>query len=485
MLEWFEVKAPIRQKFKALLVLLTAFAAFGPLSSVLVLIGLFPASLGFVLALLAPLTVAGGILIAKERICRPYVDTVVRMEALASGDTESPFVYGHHTDCVGRMTAAMETFRDNARNLEDQNAVQVKVVDMLSRSLKSLGEKRLDCRIEEVLPARYEALRADFNRAIDTLGEAIARVSRTAEAVMNGSSELHSATGDLSQRNENQAASLEEASAALGQITQSVNEAAKAAQTAHRLIETAHSEALEGDSVVENAVRTMGQIEQSASEIGKIVGVIDAIAFQTNLLALNAGVEAARAGEAGKGFAVVANEVRALAQRSADAARDIGERINTSSTLVSSGVQLVGETGVLLSNIVARIREVNTEVSEIAQNAQSQADNLMQVNSTIGDIDRVTQQNAAMVEEASAATRTLSDEAGQLNAVVRSFALGAASGSRVPAPVRPAQAPSIASIAPPRPAPRPALAPVIEQAAPMVVDNLAMSAPDADDWAEF
>ena len=480
MLGWFKEKAPIRQKFSFLVIVLTMFAAVGPITTALALSASLPGMLLIVLALASLLAVTGTMLIAREYVCRPYVDTVVRMEALAVGDTESPFAYSHHTDCVGRMTKAMETFRDNARVLQEQNEVQVRVVDTLSQALKLLGEKRLNCRIEENLPAHYEALRQDFNRAVDALGEAISAVSQTADAVMIGSSEIHTAAADLSQRNENQAASLEEASAAMGQVTQSVHEAAQAAQAARLLIEKTQGEALEGDSVVEKAVRTMGQIEQSASEIGKIVDVIDGIAFQTNLLALNAGVEAARAGDAGKGFAVVANEVRALAQRSADAARDIGELIRASTVHVASGVQLVGETGTLLSNIVARIRDVNGKVAGIADNAQNQADNLTQVNATVSDLDRVTQQNAAMVEQASAATRSLSDESRRLSSVVRGFTLGNApkggfeAETRRPAPALVAMRTQAAPSMPARPS------------LPAVTGNLALNTEESrEDWAEF
>ncbi|MCJ2183778.1 methyl-accepting chemotaxis protein [Novosphingobium sp. 1949] len=479
MLDWFEKQAPIRLKFTTLLLILTALAAVGLATTALAVFALLP---GFVLLPVAALGVAGTALtvrLASSCICLPYADTVVRMEALAAGDTDSPLAYTDHTDCVGRMTVAMATFRDNARAIRDLNDVQNKVVEALSDALTALASKRLDCRIEQTFPDRYEPLRADFNRAVDVLAGAITIVDRTAESVQNGSDEIHSATSDLSQRNENQAASLEEASAAMDQVTQTVNVAAKAAQAARELIATAHQEALEGDSVVENAIKAMGAIETSASEIGTIVDVIDSIAFQTNLLALNAGVEAARAGDAGKGFAVVANEVRALAQRSADAARDIGALIQASSLQVASGVQLVGETGILLSNIVTRIREVNTQVSGIAESAQKQAENLMQVNATVGDIDRVTQQNAAMVEQASAATRTLSDEAHRLSQIVKSFRL--APGREV---VTALSAPA------PRPGPQataPRPQPLAARAANHALAPAALAYEDAcgDDWDAF
>jgi methyl-accepting chemotaxis protein len=211
----------------------------------------------------------------------------------------------------------------------------------------------------------------------------------------------------------------------------------------------------------------MAGIEQSAQEISQIINVIDSISFQTNLLALNAGVEAARAGDAGKGFAVVANEVRALAQRSADAAKDIKVLITASAQQVSGGVALVGETGTLLETIVGRVGEINERIGEIASSTKNQAVNLQQVNSAVGDMDRMTQQNAAMVEESTAAARSLADEANELSGLVGQFRTGAQSGSTIAFPAANARRKSA-----PAPARR---------------GNLALKAPppSGDDWTEF
>ncbi len=226
-------------------------------------------------------------------------------------------------------------------------------------------------------------------------------------------------------RNERQAASLKETAATMNQLTASVNESAARAAQVQTLMAETHEQASEGGSVVRRAVEAMAAIEASAQEIRQIIDVIDGIAFQTNLLALNAGVEAARAGESGKGFAVVASEVRALAQRSAEAAQGIKALIHASNAQVGSGVALVGEIGTLLGEIVSRVGTVNAGIAQITEASATQAANLAQINQAVGDMDRVTQQNAAMVEEATAAAQSLAQEAGELAALVAQFRLEA------------------------------------------------------------
>ncbi|MCJ2179201.1 methyl-accepting chemotaxis protein [Novosphingobium album (ex Hu et al. 2023)] len=472
MLDWFEKKAPIREKFKALLIVHTGLGLVCLATTVMAVSGTLPGVALIAMAGAACAAIFATVLISGERICTPYVNTVVRMEALAAGDTRSEVQYTDYEDCVGRMTKAMSAFRDNAVQVEKNAESQKVVVNRLGEALKSLSGNRLDCEIREVFPGEYEALRQDFNRAVTSLTDTISTVQRTASAVLTGASEIHTASDDLSRRNEQQAASLEETTAAMNQVTQGVNESATAAVGAQHSISNAHREATEGGEVVDRAVHAMGAIEHSAQEIRQIIGVIDGIAFQTNLLALNAGVEAARAGDAGKGFAVVANEVRALAQRSADAAKDISALITASSEQVESGVKLVGETGALLSKIVARIGEVNAQISGIAESSQSQAASLTQVNAAMGELDQVTQQNAAMVEEASAATRSLSDEARELSLVVGQFRFSSSA-----APVQKLSAPKPVST--PRPATRKAPPP------PAFDGNLALKSDPSEDWSEF
>jgi methyl-accepting chemotaxis protein len=277
----------------------------------------------------------------------------------------------------------------------------------------------------------YERLRADFNHAMDRLQHTMAAVAATTGAVHGGAGEITQAADDLSRRTEQQAASLEETAAALDQITATVRLAAENAQQARDAAASAKADAVRFGAIVRDAVGAMSAIESSSRQIGTIVGVIDEIAFQTNLLALNAGVEAARAGDAGRGFAVVATEVRALAQRSADAAREIKALISESGRQVSSGVALVGETGETLRRIIDHVERVNLLVGGLAASAQEQATSLHEVNTAVNQIDQVTQQNAAMVEQATAASHGLTRDADELAHLVAQFTIDRARAGAV------------------------------------------------------
>jgi methyl-accepting chemotaxis protein len=251
----------------------------------------------------------------------------------------------------------------------------------------------------------------------------LAVVSST-DAIKSGTREISTASDDLSKRTEQQAASLEETAAALDEITATVRKSAEGATHARQVVAAADEDSKRSSIVVREAVEAMDAIAKSAQQISQIIGVIDEIAFQTNLLALNAGVEAARAGEAGRGFAVVAQEVRALAQRSADAAKEIKGLISTSTTQVDHGVKLVAETGKSLERIMTQVAEINEVVGAIAAGAQEQATALQQVNSAINQMDQATQQNAAMVEESTAASHSLSRETNQLSGLIGQFQVG-------------------------------------------------------------
>ena len=305
------------------------------------------------------------------------------------------------------------------------------VVEILAESLQRLSKGDLTARISVEMEGRYAQIKQDFNVAIDSLRETIASITQSANGLQGGSDEISSAADDLSRRTEQQAASLEETAAALDEITATVRRSADGAKQATQTASGAKVEAARSGAVVAEAVAAMGEIEKSSGQITQIIGVIDEIAFQTNLLALNAGVEAARAGEAGRGFAVVAQEVRALAQRSADAAKEIKTLIANSTAQVERGVRLVGETGAALTGIVGKVGEIDVLISEIAQSSQEQATGLNQVNAAVNQMDQVTQQNAAMVEETTAAAANLKTEARDLAQLVAHFETGGGSARRV------------------------------------------------------
>jgi methyl-accepting chemotaxis protein len=325
------------------------------------------------------------------------------------------------TDITAIETARIRDEAERERSEAEQNAV----VATLAESLTKLARGDLTARIEAQFDGRYQQIKIDFNAAIDSLRDTMSGIATAAEGLQSGSNEIASASDDLSRRTEQQAASLEETAAALDEITATVRRSAEGAKQASAAATGARVDATRSGDVMRDAVSAMGEIEQSSSQITQIIGVIDEIAFQTNLLALNAGVEAARAGDAGRGFAVVAQEVRALAQRSADAAKEIKTLIASSTSQVERGVRLVGETGHALTGIVAKVAEMDTLISEIAQSSQEQATGLNQVNAAVNQMDQVTQQNAAMVEEATAAASNLKSEARELANLVSSFDTGA------------------------------------------------------------
>ena len=354
-------------------------------------------------------------------VIAPLGELTVTLRRMASGDYASAIELAPSEDEIGQMVAAATVFRQTALDKQQADRAQHEVVTALSAGLGKLAAKDLEYRITTPFPQAYEELRENFNNALVAMSKAIGAVRVGSAGVMNTIAEIRAASDDLSIRNEQQAASLEETAAAMRLVTSGVKETATRSSEVQHTITSAHAEAAEGGTVVARATDAMAAIERSSQEIAQIINVIDGIAFQTNLLALNAGVEAARAGDAGRGFAVVASEVRALAQRSADAAKDIKDLILTSTQQVGAGVTLVGETGQLLSKIVARVGEINTLITEIATSAEHQSGSIEQVNSAVGEMDRVTQQNAAMVEQTTAATRALSQEAVSLSDLVRTF----------------------------------------------------------------
>ena len=301
------------------------------------------------------------------------------------------------------------------------NKDQQNVVASLGQALQRLSHGDLTAELSQSFSQDYEQLRLDYNSALISLRDAVGTVTQNVESIRNETTEITSAADDLSRRTEKQAATLEQTAAALDELTTSVRSAAEGADAASKMSADARSSAEEGGEIARKAVEAMDGIKTSSQEISKITSVIDDIAFQTNLLALNAGVEAARAGEAGRGFAVVATEVRALAQRSSDAAREINGLISSSSDQVQQGVDLVDRTGAALSSIVSSFCDISERVAEIASSARQQSAGLNEINVAVNELDHVTQQNAAMFEETTAAGHSLTSEADALSAVVSRF----------------------------------------------------------------
>jgi methyl-accepting chemotaxis protein len=404
--------------------------------------------------------IIGGLamILAQREIVRPIASLTKMMQTLAGGDLEVDIVGQGRKDELGSMAAAVQVFKDNGRALKQTEAEkrrqdaalaeaareQQAVVDAIGEGLSNLSSGNLTARINEPFAGDYERLRSDFNTAMEKLQEAMKVIVVNVDGITTGAGEISQASDDLSRRTEQQAASLEETAAALDEITATVRKTAAGSRQASEAVTEAKGEAEHSGAVVSEAVAAMGEIEQSSQQISQIIGVIDEIAFQTNLLALNAGVEAARAGDAGRGFAVVAQEVRALAQRSAEAAKEIKALIFTSSKQVGQGVDLVGQTGKALESIVSKVAEIDNLVTEISASAQEQATALAEVNTAINQMDQVVQQNAAMVEESTAASHSLAQEAEEMSRLVSRFNVGEGATRAAPRAVthRSAPAPS-------------------------------------------
>ncbi len=410
--------------------------------------------------------------LTSSKMSRPLARLADRMGSLAGGDLSAEVEGKHRLDEVGTMARAVEVFKQNALNLAASEAEQkrltgltdeerrqaeakraeaareqAQVVQSLAQGMEHLTNGDLVFRLNDPLAGEYEQLRSDFNGAMEKLQDTMKIVAGSAAAIRSGTDEISHASDDLSRRTEQQAASLEETAAALDEITATVRKTAEGSKHARAVVGNARSDAERSGAVVRQAVEAMSGIEKSSGQISQIIGVIDEIAFQTNLLALNAGVEAARAGDAGRGFAVVASEVRALAQRSADAAKEIKGLISASGHHVQQGVELVGQTGTALGRIVAQVAEIDTIVNDIAASAQEQSTGLAEVNTAVNQMDQVTQQNAAMVEESTAASHALSQETEELSRLISRFDVGqerSAARSRNQ-PTRPAMRPQTKS----------------------------------------
>ena len=373
----------------------------------------------FTLALVAAVIVAARQI--RRRAIEPMADMAEAMEAMSQGDLGITVQGTARPDEIGAMARALEMFRSAAQAQRAAEIDQREVVSALGKGLAALARKDLEFRLHQSFPADYAVLREDFNLALGALTEAMGMVRLGASSVEQSIAEIRGATDDLANRNEVQAARLAQTAQAMTEVTGAIGQVSKDAAAMHRTMDEANTRARDGHSVVQQAVNAMHAIERSAQEISKIIEVIDSIAFQTNLLALNAGVEAARAGEAGKGFAVVATEVRGLAQRSAEAAEQIRSLIAKSGSEVAEGVQLVGASGATLNEIVGSVSSLGDLVGAIAESAERQAQRLAEVDRAVAAMDQMTQANAAMVEQCSASTHSLSGEARALIGYVGAF----------------------------------------------------------------
>jgi methyl-accepting chemotaxis protein len=338
----------------------------------------------------------------------------------------------------GSFRVAAESINASVRNHEkavnearrDAEAEKNHVVATIAAGLARLAGKDLTARLGDELPAAYGQLRNDFNSALEAMETAMQSVKDSAESIASGADEITAASNDLAQRTERQAANLEESTAAMRELSQVIDNAASASLHTQDNIATANSDAVASLAVVEKTIAAVNSITELSQQIGATIGVIDEIAFQTNLLALNAGVEAARAGDAGRGFAVVATEVRALAQRSATAAKEIKAIIAQSSSAISQGVQSMGATSQAFHRIKDQIEMIDGGISDIAGQALHQTSTLREVNIALSEIDTMTQQNAAMAEQANSACHSLAAESGKLAGMVAEFVVSGAAPAR-------------------------------------------------------
>ena len=391
------------------------------------------------------LTALFSILIGRS-ITRPIHNITGQMNGLAANDLTVEVEGLNRKDEIGEMAKAVQVFKENALRNEQLEATQAEqqkrqdadeaeqraqdearaaerklVADSFGKAMSAIATKDLSYRITEEFPASDQQLKEDFNSSIEQLAVTVDQMGVASAQILSGSSEIHNAAGDLASRTEQQAATVEETAASLEETTVAMETSSKSAKEVGNLVATTKKNAEHSGEIVRNAISAMGKIENSSTEINNIISVIEDISFQTNLLALNAGVEAARAGDAGKGFAVVAQEVRELAHRSASSAKEIKALITTSGEDVKTGASLVNETGEALESIVAEVTEINDHVASIVAAASEQSIGLAEINQSVNSIDQGTQQNAAVAEQSTAASYSLSQEVEKIDRMLQVF----------------------------------------------------------------
>ncbi|GAA0399524.1 methyl-accepting chemotaxis protein [Brevundimonas terrae] len=461
--------------------------------------------------LLILIMVLGSLWLVSDKVVRqPLSRLTAAIKALNAGRYEEPVRGTQSSDEVGGIARALEGFRHQLAETDTLRAEQERtriaaeterqrndairqaaeeeqrfVVDSVGKGLSHLSDGNLTYRLEDSFPEDYRKLRDDFNLAMERLEEAMTVIIGSAAGISSTTGEISQASEDLSRRTEQQAASLEETAAALEEITTTVRQSSEGAEQARDIVETTRLNAQRSGAVVDQTVTAMHEIEASAQQITQITGVIDEIAFQTNLLALNAGVEAARAGDAGRGFAVVASEVRALAQRSAEAAKEIKTLIGSSTERVNQGVKLVDTTGEALNRIIDEVAQISNLVATIAASAREQATGLGEINVAVNQMDQMTQQNAAMVEQSTAAAHALATETTSLSTLISRFRTRA---EAISAKAKPAEASPVQAIAPVSPA---RLAPAARPKTVTMIKTTgerglsAVPAQSNDDWNAF
>lgn len=481
MMKWFREQAPIRQKMMIVGVTMVGLTAVPTIAAAVAGYWIGAAIGGA--SMLAALVFAH---LFREAVCVPYVTTVVRMEALAAGDLDSPIQFTDYRDCVGRLTKAMFIFRDMSRNQQKgQLEEQAVVAQLFGEALRALREGDLTYEITAAAPPAYQELKSSYNEAVSSMRALLHSVTESTQLIGTGSEEIAGASEDLARRTESSAANLEETSAAIGQMDERLKATAVAANRTVERADQTISTVSGGRTVADQAVQAMSRVSDSAKGIDSVIEGLDKIAFQTRVLAMNAAVEAGRAGDAGRGFAVVADLVSALAMRAEEEAKRARDQLTVTQTDIVTAVQAVEKVDGALADISTDVTAVHELLNRIATDNQAQASAITQINSAIANMDQSTQQNAAMVEQTSAAARNLSSEVASLSEQAAQFK----TDRRVAAAAtkqRAARAPAKAGMPPARrssPAAQPATynSPVKPLPAAAVA---ALTRPD-EDWAEF